>query len=100
MTPIAPPLAARPAPVPGSEREKLAAAARQFEAIFVRQLLSAARKADFGAELFGGQALETFKQMQDDRFADLAAQSGALGLARQIEAQMVRLLPPSPKKEG
>lgn len=100
MTPIAPPLVGNPSPAPGSEREKLAAAARQFEAIFVRQLLSTARKADFGAPLLGGQALETFTQMQDDRFADLAAQSGAFGLARQIEAQLARLLPPSPKKEG
>ncbi len=37
-----------------SERERLAEAARQFEAIFVRQMLTAARNADFGGEeLFG-----------------------------------------------
>ncbi|MEQ1541726.1 MAG: rod-binding protein [Novosphingobium sp.] len=72
----------------GSDRAKLAAAAKQFEAIFVRQMLAAARKTDFGEPLLGGQGLDTFRTMQDERFADLAAQSGAFGLAKQIETQL------------
>ena len=61
--------------------QALRGVAQQFEAIFVRQMLSAARKADFGDSMFGGQAMDTFRQMQDERFADIAAQSGAFGLA-------------------
>jgi len=76
-----------------TDREKLAETARQFEAIFVRQMLAAARKTDFGSDLFGSEALGTFREMQDDRFAEITAQTGSLGLATQIEAQLARLLP-------
>lgn len=76
----------------GTDREQLAAAARQFEAIFVRQMLAQARKADFGEPLFGGQALDTFRTMQDEHFADIAGKTGALGLASQIEAQLARFV--------
>ena len=78
----------------GSDRQRLAAAAQQFEAIFLRQMLAAARKADFGDPLLGGSAngggLDTFRQMQDDKFAEIASQTGAFGLAKQIEAQLSR----------
>lgn len=77
---------------PGN-REQLRQAARQFEALFVRQMLSSARAAKLGGEdqLFGGQGLETFQQMQDERFADIAAGSGALGFAKSIETQLAAL---------
>ena len=67
----------------------------------MRQMLSAARQAGFGDSLTGGgQGLETFRAMQDSHFADLAAQTGALGLARQIEAQLARHLPPAEAADG
>ena len=46
--------------------------------------------------LFGGQASETFAAMRDERFADIAAETGAFGLARQLEVQFARLLPAAP----
>ena len=76
------------------EREQLATAAKRFEAIFVRQMLAAARKTQFGEAPIGGQAMDTFRQMQDERFADLAAERGAFGLAKMIEAQLARQTPP------
>lgn len=77
----------------GSERERLAEAAKQFEAIFVRQMLSAARNTDFGGdELFGGDVDKTFHEMRDARFAEIAANTGALGLATKIEAQLARFV--------
>lgn len=75
-------------PAGQGERERLAAASKAFEAIFVRQMLAAARKADFGEKLFGGPALDTFRQMQDERFADIAAETGAFGIARLLEVQL------------
>lgn len=84
------PAADGPGPSRGSDREQLAEAARKFEAIFLRQMLSAARRADFGAPLLGGEGLKTFRTMQDEHLADLASKSGAFGLAAQIEAQLVR----------
>jgi flagellar protein FlgJ len=93
--------ATTPGAAPKSEREQLAGAAKAFEAIFVRQILAAARKTDFGGELFGGQSLDTFRQMQDERFADIASESGAFGIARLIEAQLSRRpSPSSPAGEG
>lgn len=89
-------VAPAPKPAPKPEREQLADVSKAFEAIFVRQMLSAARKTDFGDPLLGGQALDTFRQMQDDRFADIAAESGAFGLAKIIEAQLARHLPAPP----
>jgi flagellar protein FlgJ len=78
---------------PGSERERLGAAAQQFEAILVRQMLAAARSTDFGGgELFGGEGEETFREMRDAEFARVASETGAIGLAAQIEAQLARHL--------
>lgn len=81
------------APAGGSEREQLKQAAQQFEAIFVRQMLAAARNTDFGGDdLFGGQGDETFREMRDSQFATLASESGTLGLAKSIEAQLAHHL--------
>lgn len=85
-------------PPQGSEREKLAEAAQQFEAIFLRQMLAAARKTDFGDDLFSSEGLDTFRQMQDERFAEIASQTGTIGLASVIEAQMARFLPAEAKE--
>ena len=82
----------------GTDRERLSGAARQFEAIFLRQMLASARKAGFGDELFGGQALDTFRTMQDEHFADLATQRGGLGMAAMIERHLAAQVPSSKAK--
>ena len=95
--------AAAPAPQAANPREKLVAAAKQFEAIFVRQMLAEARKSHVGGDLLGGQAMDTFRQMQDERFADIAAERGSFGLAKMIEAQLQSTLgaeSPFRKREG
>lgn len=97
---LTPTLAAPPqapsATEPGSaDKAALKKAAQGFEAIFVRQMLAAARSTSLAGEddLFGGQAQETFTSMRDEHFADIAAQTGAFGLAKQLEAQFAHLLP-------
>lgn len=84
-----------PAAPSAADRAALRKAAQGFEAIFVRQMLAAARSAGLAGQdpIFGGQAQETFTSMRDERFADIAAQTGAFGLAKQLEAQFARLLP-------
>ncbi len=102
MNPVLAPISA-PIPQAADPREKLAAAAKHFEAIFVRQMLAEARKSQFGGDQLGGQAMDTFRQMQDERFADIAAERGAFGLAKMIEAQLQRTLDtesPSRLREG
>lgn len=74
---------------PNPQRAKLAEAAKQFEAIFVRQMLASARKADFGGgDVLGSKDMDTFRQMQDERFAEIAAQRGSFGRAKMIEARL------------
>ena len=96
MTTIPPTAAAGLALTPQapSQSTQLKEAARQFEAIFVRQMLAQAHAAKPAGEdsLFGGQAMDTFNSMQDERFAKIAADSGAFGLARQIETQLAAQL--------
>ena len=76
-------------------------AAQGFEAIFVRQILASARQSSLGDEdLFGSQANDTFTQMRDERFAEIAASTEAFGLARQLEAQFARALAPSASTSG
>ena len=101
MSALTPLPAQKPATAPAAstpqtaDRAQLRKAAQGFEAIFVRQMLSAARAASLGGDdaLFGGQAQETFAAMRDERFAEIAAKTGAFGLAKQLETQLARLLP-------
>lgn len=87
ITPSAAPSLAASAPKPA--QGDLAAAARRFEAIFVRQVLAEARKTDLGGkDLFGSQGLDTFRQMMDERFADIAAERGAFGIGRMLETHL------------
>jgi len=85
-------------PKVATDREKLATAAKQFEAIFVRQMLASARAASVDSDGVFGQMDQTFVQMRDDRFAEIASETGALGLARQIENHLAALLPPEAEK--
>ena len=81
------------APQAKDPREELAAAAKQFEAIFVRQMLAEARKSSFDSGgLFSSGAMDTFRQMQDERFADIASERGSFGLAKMIEARLAPFL--------
>jgi len=78
------------APKPAGDRAQLHDAAQKFEAIMVRQMLASARSGGVGDQLFGSQAAETFNSMRDERFADIASRTGALGFARVIETQLAK----------
>ena len=93
LPPVAMPAVAVPSaqptlPAAAAQPDKLKAAAQQFEAIFLRQILGEARKSTMGDTLFSSDADSTFTQMQDARFADIAASRDALGLAGMIERQL------------
>lgn len=90
VSPVGSPIVggAAPNPVKSAAQAKLRATAQKFEAIFVRQMLASARNANMGDTLFKSQANDTFRQMQDERFADIAAAKGSLGLAAMIEKQL------------
>jgi flagellar protein FlgJ len=75
-------------PKPADQKADLEKAATQFEAIFIRQMLAAARKASLSGGLFDNQATEQFQSMQDSQYADLMSQHGGLGLAKTIAQQL------------
>lgn len=73
------------AAAPPPEREKIAAAARDFEALLVSELLRAARAT--GAEAWlGGQdaAADSALGLAEQQFARAIAEGGGLGLARLV----------------
>ena len=59
--------------------------AKQFEAIFLRQMIAAMRTPSLGDDLFGSDAGKQFRDMSDARLAD--AMAGKFGIARLIEQQ-------------
>lgn len=76
------------------ERAALREAAQGFEAIMVRRMLESARASSFVEEtpLTGG-GLNEFQAMRDEQLAEITSQTGTLGLARSIEAQLSQHLP-------
>lgn len=79
-----------------TEKSNLRKVAEGFEALFLRQMLSAASKSDFGGEdLFGDKGDDTFTEMRDAQFAEIASESGTLGIADMLEAQLARQIGPS-----
>lgn len=70
--------------VSGAKSETQAMAAN-FEAIFVRQMLSTMRTASLGEGLFDGQGMEEFRDMQDSMLADNMAEKGVFGIAELLD---------------
>ena len=81
-----------------AELVKLKAAAKQFEAVFTRQMLKSMRDAKLSKDdLFGSDATDQFREMQDANFADQMAGKGAIGigdlLVKQFEARVAKSKP-------
>ncbi|MES2496782.1 MAG: rod-binding protein [Pseudomonadota bacterium] len=78
-----------------AELDQLKAAAKQFEAIFTRQMLKSTRDAKLcDDDLFGSDATDQFRDMQDGNLADQLAGKGAIGIAdllvRQFQARVAK----------
>lgn len=64
-----------------SELDQLKDVAKKFEAVFARQMFKSMREAKLGDDdLFGSDATDQFRDMQDSNLADQLAGKGALGL--------------------
>ena len=66
---------------------ELKAVAEQFEAIFVEQLLKAARQSTLADGLFDNDEVETYRDMLDKEYAKSIATNTSLGIASAIEAK-------------
>jgi Rod binding protein len=78
------------APNASDDRAALEKAAKAFEAVFTRQLLSSMRQASLGEEIGGSSGLDQFREMQDAHMAEGLASKGGLGIAELILQQLER----------
>jgi len=68
-------------------REQLVEVAEQFEALFVKTILSSARSAQLSDPLLNSEGQKTFNQMLDTEYADALAQRESLGIADALVRQ-------------
>jgi flagellar protein FlgJ len=70
-------------------KERRALALREFEHLFLYQLLREMRKTVPKSGLLGSSPAHSFFEEQlDDHFAEKMAESGQLGIAREIDTQL------------
>lgn len=80
-----------------SDQEKVEESARQFEAILLRQILTAARKTVIKSDGDGeSSTTEIYQDMINQELADAMSQSGSFGLAQSLKGELTRqTLPPA-----
>ena len=74
-------------PQASPKSEQLKAAAKAFEAVFLRQMIGSMRQASLGEDIMGGRAAEQFRDMSDSKLADSMAQTGGFGIAELLLKQ-------------
>ena len=76
-----------------SEEEKLDEAAKQFETVFLNQMLKQMRKPMFKQDGFENTAQGgIYHDMINTQLAESISRSGSLGLAQQLKVQLARQL--------
>jgi flagellar protein FlgJ len=70
-----------------SETDKLKAVAKQFEAVFLRQMIGSMRQAKLSDDVMGSDATDQFTEMQDSHIADNLASKGVLGISEMLVKQ-------------
>ncbi|MBO9540052.1 rod-binding protein [bacterium] len=80
------------------EQQKIKAAAREFEAIMLHQMLKTMRSTVKPGALEGGSTMATYRDMMDEQTARSLAHGRGVGLADVIARQMMELDKPAPKK--
>lgn len=81
--------------VNGRKDAALAAAAREFEAVFIGMMLKTARAAMPDSGLLNSSRMDLFQDMFDEQIALSMSERGAFGVAKAIEAQMAGKQPRS-----
>lgn len=84
-----------------TEAEKVAELSRQFEAVFLRQILGQARKVLVQSKFESESATSgLYNDMVISQLADSISQSGDFGLASSLQAQLHRQLLNEPVPDG
>ena len=79
--------ASAPAAEP-KDMAELRKAAKAFEAVFIRQILSEMRSSSFGDDLTGSSSVEQFQEMSDARTADTLSERSSFGVADALIRQL------------
>lgn len=67
-----------------STRANLQKAGDQFEAIFTQMMLKSMRSAHLADDIFSSKAIDTFRDMQDQKVAQLMASRHPLGIGKAL----------------
>lgn len=78
----------------------LRAAAQQFEAMFVQEIMRTMRQSGLKGELLDSNAMETFEGMFDKEVSMQMARRGSFGMADMLVRQMKRQEPVAPDPQG
>jgi peptidoglycan hydrolase FlgJ len=77
-------------------KDNLAAAGQQFEAVFTGMMLKSMRAAKLADPLFDSQAIDTFRDMQDQKVVQQMAEHTPLGIGRAMTEFLQRGLTSQP----
>ncbi|RIA44493.1 flagellar protein FlgJ [Hephaestia caeni] len=71
-------------------RDNLDAAGQRFEAIFTGMMLKSMRAAKLADDLFDSKALDTFRDMQDQKVAETMASHAPIGIGKAMVEFLAR----------
>jgi flagellar protein FlgJ len=78
-------------------RDNLAAAGQQFESVFTSMMLKSMRQAKLAEPLFDSQAIDTFRDMQDQKLVQQMAATTPLGIGKAMTDFLSRALSATPE---
>lgn len=71
-------------------RQNLDKAGTQFEAVFTQMMLKSMRATHLADDIFGSKAADTFRDMQDQKFAQSMAEHQPLGIGKALVAFLAK----------
>lgn len=75
------------APQGNAQAADIKAAAKAFEAVFLRQMIGSMRQANLGEDILGNRATDQFRELSDAKLADNMAETGSFGIAEMLLKQ-------------
>ncbi|WP_309503259.1 MULTISPECIES: rod-binding protein [Sphingomonas] len=97
LPPLTPPIVGGPSVAADTSRlatkDNLAKAAAQFEAVFINQMLKAARAAKLDDGLFDSDAVDQFRDMQDAKLSETIALHTPMGIGKALTEFLARNRP-------
>jgi len=87
-----------------ASRANLEKAGKQFESVFTHMMLKSMRDTHLAEELFSSKAIDTFRDMQDQKIAQTMADAKPLGIGKAMveflsrNQEALQAAPPPPDK--